>query len=164
MPLPDGSRLVHHNFTDDQLFKYIVEDKGGDSIAVFHLLEKQFFECDDKQCPYSSITCRNFKKQEWLTAVRTSLDQGPGLVAKFEVTSNFKFNQKGNKKPRYAHFTEWGREAEFIELEQPSDKEELWFQQALAQKWMESCKEPHPVCSFDSLGDLTAVTISALVS
>ena len=164
MPPPDGSKLIRHNFTDDQLHKYVVDDDGGDSIAVFRLLEKQFFDCDDKQRRYESITCRSLKRQDKLASARASLDEGPGLLAEFKVPPNFKVDRKGSKKPGYARFTEWGREAEFIELGSPSDKVELQFQKALAKKWMKSCKEPHPVCSFDSFGDSTAATVSASAS
>jgi len=164
MPPPDGSKLIRHNFTDDQLHKYVVDDEGGDSIAVFRLLEKQFFDCDHKQRNYSSIPCPVLRKQVGLDSARAFLNEGPGLLAKFKVPLNFKVDRKGNMKPGYARFTEWGREAEFIELEKPSDEVELQFQKELARKWMKSCNEPHPVCSFDTFGDSTAATVPASAS
>mgnify|MGYP000720876212 CR=1 FL=1 len=123
IPPPDGSSVIRHNFTDDQLYKYVVDDEGGDSIAVFRLLEKQFFDCYHKQRPHTSFACLDLKMQDSLiTCARSYLDQGPGLVAKFQIPENFKVNRKGNHKPGYARFTEWGKEGEFIELQPPSDE------------------------------------------
>eukprot|EP00978_Attheya_sp_CCMP212_P032311 scaffold125554_cov46-Attheya_sp.AAC.3 len=164
MPPPDGSKLIRRNFTDNQLSSYIVDDEGGDSIAVFCLLEKQFFDFDDKQRQPSTITCQSLMHPTPHAFCRFLLEQGPGLLAKFKVPSNFKVNRKGNFKPGYARFTEWGEEAEFIELEKPSDAEELRSQQALAKQWKKSCMESHPVSSFDGFGELTAATVSASVS
>lgn len=161
LPPPDGSKLVRHSFSDDQLFEYVVEDTGGDSIAVFRLLEKHFFDCENVQRAHTSFECHALRSKEGRAGwARTVLSEVPGLVAKFKVPSNFRVNREGSKKPGYARFTEWGEAAEFIECQPRSDEEKLQLQE-LAKMWKQSCQEPQPSSSFDSFGELTAATVSA---
>ena len=153
IPPADGSRLIRHNFTDDQLYQYIVKDAGGDSTAILKILDELFFDCDYKTRPSDTIYTTNItSNHDDLAFILRRLEKGPGLMSKFCVPSTFHLDKKvNNKGPGVARFTEWGKAATFISLDGPTDnalfeKEE----EMLKQKWRELCLS-HNLASTDNL-------------
>eukprot|EP00978_Attheya_sp_CCMP212_P017986 scaffold48685_cov46-Attheya_sp.AAC.3 len=85
-PPVDGSRLIRHHFTDEQLYNYIVTDKGGDSVAILRILDNLFLDCDFQSRPIASISCHT--QMEYLAYALELIGDGPGLVSKFLVPQN----------------------------------------------------------------------------
>eukprot|EP00523_Entomoneis_sp_CCMP467_P006356 CAMPEP_0168734640 /NCGR_PEP_ID=MMETSP0724-20121128/8918_1 /TAXON_ID=265536 /ORGANISM="Amphiprora sp., Strain CCMP467" /LENGTH=564 /DNA_ID=CAMNT_0008781751 /DNA_START=161 /DNA_END=1855 /DNA_ORIENTATION=+ len=159
-PPANASRLVRHFFTDEQLYKFIVDDSGGDSVAVLQILEEKFFKRPEQELGPVAICCGNMKgrkKEIWLQTVKLYLAQGPALVSKFAVPHKFKCSPPSDdlKKewpqiaeysdwnnipaglipPGAARFAVWDEPAEFVPLRQPTEMELLQKENRLRNKW-----------------------------
>lgn len=88
VPPANASRLIRHHFNNEQLTKYIVDDHGGDSLAVFKILEEEFFECHERNRHPTTVVCTDLYSQDAYKTV-AAMQKGPGLVSKFIVPYNF---------------------------------------------------------------------------
>jgi len=172
LPPPDASRFIRHNFTDDHLFKYIVEDDGGDSLAVYELLEKQFFDSDAPSHPMNTVCARSLRNPSFVETLKDWIREGPGLVSifpckKFYVRREAVDRKCGGYALRcgYARFTEWGQPAEFVHLQNPSDEEAKQKQKKLFKKWKDLCKDlAINVNTSDLPDDVTLATVRTTTS
>jgi hypothetical protein len=96
VPPPNASRLIRHHFDDDRLVKYIT-DFGGDSVAMFKILEEKFFVCKTRKRDPFAISCPTLQKVKIYEGVLDLLQEGPGLVSKFEVPQNFVCSPPSNE-------------------------------------------------------------------
>ena len=89
VPPTNVSRLIRHHFTDEQLKKYIVDNKGGDSQGIFQILDEKFFTSEpDTHAPEvksASTLSRELDRQ----LIFNLLGKQPILVSRFKVTETF---------------------------------------------------------------------------
>jgi hypothetical protein len=142
MPPANASRLIRHHFDDDQLIQY-VNDFGGDSVAIFKILERKFFECQAYNRDPVPFICRLLSGADYYQSVLGLLREGPGLVSKFPGPDIFEcsppsceLKKTWPKLARYenwseipahlippgvARFEKWNELAKFIPFDAPSD-------------------------------------------
>ena len=156
IPPIDGSRLIRHEFTSDQLHTYAVINRGGDSKSIFQIIEKQFFDCTRKQRPLNSFESHSLVKKEYSAVVKNFLRVGPGLISKFEIPYNFSLEREAGQKLGFgiARFTEWNQVGKWFPLGGDATEEE----KLRAGRWKVLCLAEHPAMDVGSLDDLTLAT------
>ena len=176
VPPSNASRLIRHHFTDEQLTQYVVADNGGDSLAIFKILEEQFFTCHISCREPTPILAANLMGKVHRDAAMYELDLAPALVSKFKVPENFHcllpsrelkrkfpalapYNEwrqvpAESIPPGVARFTKWNEPAEFIPFDSPSNAEE---ETSLIERWTALLVRDS---ANDDVDGLTAVTAS----
>jgi hypothetical protein len=156
IPPADASRLIRHEYKDEQLFKYIVEDTGGDSCAILQILEKKFFECDFPTSNFDSYSGASLLESKHYISAVEMIGQGPGLVSKFGIPDNFHcLRADGDELPGIARFTEWNEAATFVPLDSPGDEKSIEMEKILTKMWQKSCVAAKPTTSPVNPDDLT---------
>ena len=119
-PPANASRLIRNSFSDEQLFQY-AKDMGGDSCAIFKILEKKYFSCSSRDRSPEVFLARKLNQKTRRDALADELQQVPAMISKFAVPLNFKCaSPSDDMREQYPHL-----DAEISTLEREGDASKL---------------------------------------
>ena len=119
-PPANASRLIRHSFSDEQLFQY-AKDTGGDSCAIYKILEQKYFSFSSRDRSPEVIPARKLNQKTRRDALADELQQVPALVSKFAVPFNFKCaSPSDDMREQYPQLN-----VEILKLEREGDTKKL---------------------------------------
>ena len=119
-PPAHASRLIRNSFSDEQLFQYL-KDTGGDSCAIFKILEQKYFSCSSRDRSPEVFLARKLNQKTRRYALADELQQVPALISKFAVPFNFKCaSPSDDMREQYPHL-----DTEILKLEREGDTKKL---------------------------------------
>jgi hypothetical protein len=110
----DLSKLIRASFSDDDLFKYVAKDGGGNSLAILHSL----LEGVDPDPSLNTIT-------ESMYGIDYYFERcGPALVSHFSVNANFKQGKGEGRIGFYQFDGDIDAVGKFVDKSSPSEDED----------------------------------------